>query len=53
MSQGFSSGIGLGDFDTDGDLDHFFTHGELGIRYGGGLRYEIWINNRLSINKVN
>ena len=37
LSTGFSSGIGLGDLDGDGDFDAFITHGELGLAYDGGF----------------
>jgi hypothetical protein len=53
LSQGFSSGIGLGDFDSDGDHDALATHGELGRSYNGGLPNEVWINYFLSFNTVN
>jgi len=44
LSTGFSSGIGLGDLDGDGDIDAFITHGELGLAYDGGLPNEVWLN---------
>jgi hypothetical protein len=44
LSHGFSSGIGLGDFDGDGDLDAFVAHGQLGMDSGGGLPNEVWLN---------
>lgn len=44
LSTGFSSGIGLGDLDSDGALDAFITHGELGQITGGGLPNEVWLN---------
>ena len=40
----FSSGIGLGDLDSDGDLDAFVTHGELGRSNNGELPNEVWLN---------
>ncbi len=44
LSTGFSSGIGLGDLDGDGDLDAFIAHGQLGLSEGGGLPNEVWWN---------
>jgi hypothetical protein len=44
LSTGFSSGIGLGDLDGDGDLDAFIAHGELGKANAGGLPNEVWLN---------
>jgi len=44
LSNLFSSGIGLGDLDGDGDLDAFVTHGELGRESGGGVPNEVWLN---------
>ena len=41
LSTGFSSGIGLGDLDGDGDLDAFIAHGQLGLSEGGGLPNEV------------
>lgn len=44
LSADFSSGIGLGDLDGDGDLDAFVVHGELGRDSGGGIPNEVWLN---------
>ena len=44
LSSGFSSGVGLGDLDSDGDLDLFIAHGQLGLSNGGGLPNEVWFN---------
>lgn len=44
LSKDFSSGIGLGDLDDDGDIDAFVTHGQLGANAGGGLPNEVWLN---------
>ncbi len=44
LSTEFSSGIGLGDLDGDGDLDAFIVHGELGSSTGGGIPNEVWLN---------
>jgi L-ascorbate metabolism protein UlaG (beta-lactamase superfamily) len=44
LSDTFSSGIGLGDLDGDGDLDAFVVHGELGRDKGGGVPNEVWLN---------
>ncbi len=44
LSTEFSSGIGLGDLDGDGDLDAFVAHGELGRDTGGGIPNEVWLN---------
>ncbi len=46
LSTGFSSGIGPGDLDGDGDLDAFITFGELGLSYDGGVPNEVWLNGR-------
>ncbi|RLD06662.1 MAG: hypothetical protein DRI65_06315 [Chloroflexota bacterium] len=44
FSTGFSSGIGLGDLDGDGDLDAFIVHGQLSLSEGGGRPNEVWWN---------
>jgi len=44
LSRGFSSGIGLGDLDGDGDIDAFVVHGQLGQESGGGMPNEVWLN---------
>jgi hypothetical protein len=44
LSPAFSSGVGLGDLDGDGDLDAFVVHGELGQNSGGGIPNEVWLN---------
>jgi hypothetical protein len=44
LSDKFSSGVGLGDLDGDGDLDAFIVHGQLGLSSGGGLPNEVWWN---------
>ncbi|MCP4540086.1 MAG: VCBS repeat-containing protein [Chloroflexi bacterium] len=44
LSDLFSSGVGLGDLDGDGDLDAFVVHGELGRDSGGELPNEVWLN---------
>jgi len=44
LSPDFSSGVGLGDLDGDGDLDAFVAHGELGQESGGGVPNEVWLN---------
>jgi len=44
LSEMFSSGIGLGDLDGDGDLDAFVVHGELWREGGGGIPNEVWLN---------
>jgi uncharacterized protein (TIGR02145 family) len=44
LSTDFSSGIGLGDLDGDGDLDAFVAHGELGEASGGEIPNEVWLN---------
>lgn len=44
LSTEFTSGIGLGDLDGDGDLDAFVAHGELGLNTGGGIPNEVWLN---------
>ncbi len=44
LSADFSSGIGLGDLDGDGDLDAFVVHGQLGKDSGGEIPNEVWLN---------
>jgi hypothetical protein len=44
LSNVFSSGIGLGDLDGDGDMDAFVVHGELGQASNGGVANEVWFN---------
>ncbi|MBU7019186.1 MAG: VCBS repeat-containing protein [Theionarchaea archaeon] len=46
LSTDFSSGIGLGDLDGDGDLDALVVHGELGEDSGGGIPNEVWFNEK-------
>ncbi len=46
LSDVFSSGVGLGDLDNDGDLDAFVSHGELGKSIGGEVPEEVWLNMR-------
>jgi len=48
LSAEFSSGIGLGDLDGDGDLDAFVVHGELGRDGGGGIPNEVWLNETIA-----
>ena len=44
LSETFSSGLGLGDLDGDGDMDAFVTHGDLGKSSGGEIPNEVWLN---------
>ncbi|MBU7045919.1 MAG: VCBS repeat-containing protein [Theionarchaea archaeon] len=48
LSAHFSSGIGLGDLDGDGDLDAFVAQGDLGLDSGGGIPNEVWFNEKQS-----
>jgi hypothetical protein len=44
LGKEFSTGVGLGDLDGDGDIDIFVTHGKLGQANGGGMPNEVWLN---------